>query len=189
MIQTALVFIKKKLDQYLVNSFKLDESVTVLNHLIDRDGSYPTKNQNKMVMTLINLDYETFNKQFQNSQRTSGINIVKTNPAIHFNLDLLFTASFDDYEEALKFLTATITFFQSNNSLNSQATPDIPDEIKKLNFEIEKTSYFEIHNLWNAMGAKYQPSIIYKVRHITIQSDEIKAIVSAVTNVTTEAQP
>ncbi|MDD5754264.1 MAG: DUF4255 domain-containing protein [Methylococcales bacterium] len=188
MIQTALVFIKKKLDQYLVNSFKLDESIAVLNHLVGQDGSCPKKNQNKMVITLINLDYETF-KQFQNpSQRTKDNSIVKTNPAVQFNVDLLFTACFDDYEEALKFLTATIAFFQSNNSFNSKTTPDIPNGIKTLNFEIEKTSYFEIHNLWNAMGAKYQPSIIYKVRHISIQSSEIKTIVSAVTDTDAKVQ-
>ncbi len=188
MIQTALVFIKKKLDQHLVNHFNLDESVAVLNHLVGQDGSYPQKNQNKMVITLINLDYDTF-KPFQNaSQRTQDNNFVKINPPVQFNVDLLFTACFDDYEEALKFLTATIAFFQSNNTFNLKSTPDIPDGITMLNFEIEKTSYFEIHNLWNAMCAKYQPSIIYKVRHISIQNSEIKAVSHAVIHTDVEGQ-
>lgn len=188
MIQTSLLFIKKKLDQYLTLRFKLEESITVLNHLISQDGSYPQKNQNKMVITLINLDYDT-NKQFQSKQqRLSDNDFIKTNPAIQFNVDLLFTASFDDYEEALKFLNATIAFFQSNNSLNAKTMPDIPSGIKMLNFEIENASFFEIHNLWNAMGAKYQPSIIYKVRQISIQNDEIKAIVRGVTDVEAKAK-
>lgn len=184
MIQTALVFVKKKLDQYLVNSFKLDGNVTVLNHLISPYGNeLPEKNRNKMVITLINLDYDT-NKQYQDKQyRTMGNGIAKTNPAILFNIDLLFTACFDDYEEALKFLNATIAFFQSHNSFNAKTTPDIPSGIKMLNFEIENATHFEIHNLWSAMGAKYQPSIIYKVRHVTVQGNEINAVVSAVTGV------
>jgi hypothetical protein len=57
-----------------------------------------------------------------------------------------------------------------------------------LNFEIENASYFEIHNLWSAMGAKYQPSIIYKVRHVTVQGNEIKAIAGAVTDVNAKVQ-
>lgn len=172
----------------MVNRFGLDESITVLNHLVNQDGSYPQKNQNKMVITLINLDYDT-NKQYQDTQHKARDNgIVKTNPAIQFNIDLLFTASFDDYEEALKFLNATIAFFQSHNSLNSKTTPDIPSGIKILNFEIENASYFEIHNLWSAMGAKYQPSIIYKVRHVTVQGNEIKSIVAAVTDVNAKVQ-
>lgn len=188
MIQTALVFIKKKLDQYLVNRFNLDESITVLNHLLSPDGSYPQKNQNKMVITLINLDYDT-NKQYQDSQqRVKDNGIARINPALLFNIDLLFTASFDDYEEALKFLNATIAFFQSHNSFNAKTTPDIPNGIKMLNFEIENASYFEIHNLWSAMGAKYQPSIIYKVRHVTVQGNEINGIVSAVTDIDAKVQ-
>ncbi|MFA7240081.1 MAG: DUF4255 domain-containing protein [Sulfuricellaceae bacterium] len=186
MIQSALVYIKKKLDQYLVNSFSLNESITVLNHLVNQDGSRPPKNQNKMVITLINLDYDT-NKQYQGSQHhVAGGGITKINPAIPFNLDLLLTASFDDYEEALKFLNATIVFFHGHNSFNAKTTPDIPNGIKMLNFEIQNASHFETHNLWSAMGAKYQPSIIYKVRHVTVQSNEINAMVSALTDVNTK---
>ena len=79
MIQTALVFIKKKLDQFLVTRFELDESVTVLNYLISPDGSYPKKNQNKMVITLINLDYDT-NKQFQDTQHRNRSDPYPKNP-------------------------------------------------------------------------------------------------------------
>lgn len=186
MIQTALVFIRKKLDQYLVNHFALEESITVLNHLTNQDSSSPKKNQNKMVLTLINLDYDT-NKQYQNTKHRAGDNgTVKVNPAVQFNLDLLLTASFDDYEEALKFLNASIAFFQSHNSLNVKSTPDLPVGIKALNFEIENSSFSEIHNLWSAMGAKYQPSIIYKVRHVTVQGNEIKDVVNNVADVNVE---
>lgn len=181
MISTALIFIRKKLDQHLINRFQLDESITVLNHLVSEDGSSEKKNRNKMVITLINLDYET-HKQYQDTKHRLGDNgVIKTNPASQFNLDVLFTACFEDYEESLKFLSTTIAFFQSHNSLNAKTTPDIPPGIKALNFEIENTSFFETHNLWSAMGAKYQPSVIYKVRHVTIQSDEIQRVSSLIT--------
>lgn len=189
MIKTALVFIKQQLDQQLVNRFSLDESIVILNHLLEPDGGVPQKNQNKMVITLINLDHETAKQYYGGQLRTPGGNITKVNPALHFNADLLFTANFDDYEEALKFLNATIGFFQANNSFNSKTTPDIPAPIKMLNFDIEKSTYAEIHNLWSAMGAKYQPSIIYKVRHLTIASDEVKAIVTSVTDLAVGVQP
>ena len=178
MIQNALVFIKKKLDQYLVNSFELDESITVLNHLVEQDGSFPQKNQNKIVITLINLDYQT-HKQFNtNHQRLDDNSFAKINTPVQFNMDVLCTASFDDYEEALKFLNATINFFQNYYSFNNKTNPDIPDGIQQLSLEIANSSYFETHNLWNAMGAKYQPSIIYKVRQVAIQSHDVKAFVT-----------
>ena len=180
MLQTALMFIKKKLDQYLTNQFEVEESITVLNHLISQDGSFPQKNQNKMVITLINLDYET-NKQFYGAQqRVRESHVAQVNPSVLFNVDLLFTASFDDYEEALKFLNATIAFFQTFSTFNHKNMPDLPKGIKMLNFDIANASFFEIHNLWSAMGAKYQPSIIYKLRHVTVQSDEVKGFVPVV---------
>ncbi len=188
MIKSALVFIKNQLDQYLVNRFDLDESTTVLNYLVEQNGSVPQKNQNKMVLTLINLDHET-SKQYYGGQQRIGNQSVKVNPAVHFNVDLLFTASFDDYDESLKFLNATISFFQGNNVLDEKKCSDMPDGITSLNFEIENSSYFETHNLWSAMGAKYQPSIIYKVRHVSIQNDEINRVLTNVSTVKSEVAP
>jgi len=181
MIQSTLVFIKQKLDQYLVNLFTLDENITVLNHLVNQDGSYPQKNKNKMVLTLINLDHGTDKQSKDAKLRAQDNAIGKINPPTRLNIDLLFTASFDDYEQALKVLNATITFFQSNNSFNAKTAPDIPSGIKTLNFDIENISYLEIQNLWSAMGAKYQPSIIYKIRAVTVQNNDIEAIVNPAT--------
>ncbi len=178
MIKTALVFIKQQLDQYLKNRFELEESVTVLNHLVGQDGLAPLKNQNKMVITLINLDHETAKQFYGSVPRSQQDTSLKTQPAVHFNVDLLFSASFDDYEEALKFLNATVCYFQANNSLNSQVTADMPQNITRLDFEIENSSYLEMHNLWSAMGAKYMPSMIYKVRHLTIDAEQIESEVT-----------
>lgn len=187
MIHNALTIIKNKLEQNLINRFGLDERIVVINGLVEHDGQVPQKNQNKMVLTLINLEEET-NKQFIGGQQKFSGSSAKINPAVVFNLVLLFTANFDDYEEALKFLNATITFFQANNSINTQNTPDLTDGISKLNFDIETANYREIHSLWSAMGAKYQPSIIYKVRSLVIQAGQlvteraqIKGISSGVT--------
>lgn len=183
MLQTALLFIKQKLDEYLLNSFELDESVTVLNHLVAQDGSSPAKNHNKMVITLINLDYDTTKPFYGGIQRGRDNQVIRSNPGNMFNVDLLFTACFDDYEEALKFLNATISYYQNHMIINRSVAPDLPEGMKALTFEIANSTYFETHNLWSAMGAKYQPSIIYKVRHVNVQSDDINVVVPAVTNV------
>lgn len=174
MIKNALVFTKKTLDEHLKNRFHLLEDVSVLNHLVDQEGGAPSKNQNKMVISLINLEHET-NKPFVNRYSTSGGNKFEAiNPSQRFNMDLLFTACFDDYEEALKFLTATVSYFQGCNSFTMKDHPDLPEGLGKLNFHIERLNYTETHNLWTAMGAKYQPSVIYKVGLITFQSLEVK---------------
>ena len=180
MLQDVLMFIKNQLDQFLVNTFELDEGVAVLNHLMQQDGSFPEKNKNKMVLTLINLDYET-NKACSNSRRRlADQSFVSINSPVLFNVNLLFTSSFEDYEESLKFLNSTIAFFQARPYFNQNNTPGMPKEIKAIYFDIENSSFFETHNLWSAMGAKYQPSIIYKIRHVTIQGGEIEGITPVV---------
>lgn len=173
MIDKSLAFIKNTINQSLKNSFNLEEDILVLNHLVDTDGGSPQKNENKIVLTLINLEYET-NQQYNISQRRIPPNkVVNLNPAVRFNMDILFTANFDDYNESLKFLSATIMYFQANSVMHHEGFPNMPKGLERLNFDIVNSSYSETHNLWSAMGAKYQPSIIYKARNISIQSGKI----------------
>ncbi len=136
MINKALVFIKNTVNQNLKNHFVLDENIAVLNHLVEQDGSVPQKNQNKMVLSLINLEHETNQPYAGRYRHLNSSRIESVSPAVRFNMDLLFTASFDDYEESLKFLNSTIEFFQANSSLNRSSNSDIPDGIDMLNFEV-----------------------------------------------------
>lgn len=105
------------------------------------------------------------------------------NPSQRFNLDLLVTSNFDDYNESLKFLNAVIQFFQSYVVLDATNFSNIPTGLNKLEFEIEKLNYNQMHSLWTAMGAKYQPSIVYKTRLITIQSYDNESFTPAINQI------
>ena len=176
MINSALSFIKQQLDHHLALNFALDESAVVVNSLLDLDGGVPKKNKNKVVITMINLDHETSRQYSTVQRRLNSQEVAAVSPAQYFNVDLLFTASFDDYQEALKFLSATIRFFQVNTSFKSDTMPDMPKGISRLNVEIENTNFLDTHNLWSVMGAKYRPSIIYKLRHIIFDSEQINTV-------------
>ena len=188
MIDVALLYVKDALNQYLVNRFGLDEDIVVLNNLTDPDGSVSQKNQNKIVITLINLDHETSQQYYGGSIRSNN-KVGHINQDVHFNLDVLFAAHFDNYSESLKFLTATVSFFQANNTFNRKNSPTMSQDITALKFEIENASYEKTHNLWSALGVKYQPSIIYKIRHVTVQAGQINAVSSVVTGSGVEARP
>ncbi|PCK08957.1 MAG: hypothetical protein COA42_06355 [Alteromonadaceae bacterium] len=188
MIDSALEFINDQLNQFLTINFGLDDEVTVLNNLVESNGSEPLQNQNKVIITLINLEQETA-KQFYGGQVRSGDQVATMSPAVHFNLDVLVTASFDNYNESLKFLTSAVGYFQANNVFNRKNQPSMPEGIEALHFEIENTPYEKTHNLWSALGAKYQPSIIYKVRHVTVQSEQVHTTVKSVEHTTGQAIP
>ncbi|WP_158992480.1 DUF4255 domain-containing protein [Mucilaginibacter sp. L196] len=189
MIAQAMQFMNSSLDQFLRNRFGLDESKVVLNNLIESNGSIPTINQNKLVISLINVEKET-NKAFYNHNRklTNG-NFSDVSPSERYNLIVLVSSNFDDYSETLKFLNAAILYFQANTVLDAQTSSNIPAGLHKLEFEVEKISYHQMQGLWTAMGAKYQPSIIYKMRLITIQANETEGFIPAVLQYSTTINP
>lgn len=180
MINTALQFTANVLDQFLRNRFGLNESVVVLNNVIDSDGSLPKINQNKVVISLINIDRETTRPFNVRNQKLENGNYVETRPPEKYNLDILLSSNFDAYSETLKFLNAMIFFFQANGVLDARTSSNIPGGLNKLEFDIEKITYHQMQSLWTAMGAKYQPSVIYKMRLITISGNETKGFIPAV---------
>lgn len=187
MISKALQFTKDALDQFLKNRFSLDESKVLLNNLIEANGSVPQINQNKVVISLINLEKETLKPFYVRNQKISNGNYSEVSPSERYNLMLLISSNFDDYSETLRFLNAVILFFQINPSLDAGSSSGIPVGLVKLEYEIEKITYHQMQGLWTAMGARYQPSVIYKTRLVTIQGNETEGFVPAVSNVSTDA--
>ncbi len=183
MIDVSLEFVRSVLDQFLVNRFALESSMVVLNGLVMPDGSAPQKNNNKVVVTLVNLEYET-SKQFFGEKRVGPHNASQISPAVCFNLHILVSACFDDYSEALKFLTASIGFFQANPSLSRASHPTMPAGVAALKVEIENSPASKMENIWMALGAKYSPSIIYKIRQIEVQSEQVSGVVPLVQDTT-----
>ena len=189
MIKEALKFIRESLNQNLKLRFGLNENVVVISRLIDQDSSVPLMNQNKIVLSLLNLEQETA-RQFTDRYTRLNNNVIQdVSPSQRFNLDIMFSASFDDYEESLGFLDATVAFFQANPSINSQTSSNLPEGIEKLNLDIEKLDYNQTYNLWSSIGAKYVPSVVYKVRLITIQSEEVVQLDPAIHSMDSQATP
>lgn len=185
MISKALQFTRDALDQFLRTKFRLDEGKVILNALIEANGSVPQINQNKVVISLINLEKETLKPFYNRNQKISNGNYSEVNPSERYNLVLLISSNFDDYTETLKFLNAVILFFQVNPVLDGGVYSTIPAGLAKLEYEIEKITYHQMQGLWTAMGARYQPSVIYKTRLITIQGEETQGFVPAVSDVST----
>ncbi|WP_289659412.1 Pvc16 family protein [Flavobacterium panacagri] len=182
MINQALQFTNKLLGQFLKHRFSLTEEKTSLNYLIEPNSALPKSNQNKVVLSLINIEKETNQPFYIRNQKLENGNYSNFNPTEKYNIDLLISSNFEDYIESLKFLDAVILFFQINNYIDASSSSSIPEGLTRLEFEYEKISYHQMHSLWTAMGAKYQPSIIYKMKLIKVQAHEIMEIIPSVKN-------
>ena len=189
MIEQSLLFAKSALDQFLKNKFDLTDDIVLINNIIETDGSIPLRNQNKVVISLINVAQETNQPFYNKAKKLSNGSFADMTPSDRFNLDLLITSQFDDYKETLKFLNASILFFQANQSIDSGSHSNLPNGINKLSFVLDQLDYSQIHNLWSAMGAKYTPSVVYKMKLIDIQAGEISKVTSAVTATSINVKP
>jgi hypothetical protein len=127
------------------------------------------------------LEEETTKPFYNRMEPVTDGSYVKKATSNQYNLFALVTPVFEDYSEGLKFLDATIQFFQINEMIDATKYANIPDGIVKLAYEFQKgENYMQMQNLWTALGAKYQPSVIYKMKMITIASDEIQGFESSV---------
>ncbi len=187
MILSAIQFTNTILEQYVRNSFQLTESRVILNDVIDENGSIPQSNQNKLVLSLINIERETIKPYNIRVQKIESGNYSSNAPVESYNLYLMLSSHFDDYAESIKFLNAGILFFQSHPVFDPTNYSDLPNGIQKLVFELDTINYHEMFNLWSAMGAKYRPSVIYKLRLLTLDPLQTEGFVSAVTEISNKS--
>lgn len=172
MIDVALLYIRDVIDQYLVTRLGVAGKSVILHSLSSAESVQLDTARNKVVITLIGLESE-INKQFYGGVRSEVSQVAHVNPPVYFNLGILISVNFDDYAEALKQLTCVIEFFQATPSLDRVNHPAMPAGLTALKFEIENSPSEKMHNVWTALGVNYLPSIVYKVRHVVVQSEQV----------------
>ena len=175
MIHPALDYICKELSSYLNETGKVE-----LKNLVKQDGSVDPE-LNKILCLLINVEEEKIanRKAFKyvkgpSSEDESRLIYGKRNPDLNLNLYILFVNHFEHYTESLKYLTRIVSFFQEKNvfvtdlDTNNGSTGST---LTRLVFELYTPNFEQINQLWGAIGAKYAPSLMYKLKMITVTSD------------------
>lgn len=177
MIKSALETIANELDEYLRLKFRVDNKRVVLSNIVNQDGSIAITDPNKIVFTLVSIHEE---KVLPNAQfRLTGNG---PNPPVCINLNVLVSAYFTAslYPESLRFLSVVIGFFQNKNVFDSQSSPGLDSGIDKIIFDIQNLSFNEQSNLWASLGAKYLPSVLYRVRMVVIEESMLSYDIASV---------
>lgn len=188
MIKESLKYVSNELDDFLRRKYNSQESRVQLGSILDQSGSIPEENKNKVLLTLVNLEHETATNTTLNG-RTSNGQFSEYHPPLSFNMNILFSGLFNQYEESLKFISDTIYFFQAKPIFNAQNSPGLDERVLQLTLEVLKMDSNATYNLWSSMGAKYVPSIVFKVRMLTFQADQVMEVVSLINNQGVEARP
>lgn len=193
MIHEALKFLVDELNEYLflkMGQQSGTESFVVRRRLVKADGT-EINQPNKVICQLINVEEERVGKAQVPISPPTGSGFPVRNPEIRLNLSVLFTAlSPDDevsgdtlgveedaeYHVSLKLLTYVIQFFQYRHYFTTENSPALDPAIGSLVVELYPISLENQNYLWATLGAKYRPSVVYKVRLVTIFDDTFRDI-------------
>lgn len=123
--------------------------------------------EDRIVLTLVNLEEEKTLRNGQSTTTTSQGKIVHL-PPIHLNLYLLFSMRFSSYDAALKNLSNVLLFFQQRPVFDVANTPGMPPGVEKLVFDLVTMSFEQQNQLWVILGSKHYPSALYKMRLVQV---------------------
>lgn len=166
MIFAALNHIHKNLNQHLQGLYEEPQEVAVISNVIEHDGSAVAYASNKLVLSLVQIEKDTL-PQASGSGRTFGFNGKKS---LHLNLYILILANFsgERYGEGLRMISRCINYFQRTPFFDHSNAPDLDVGIEKLILDIENVDFDNLPGIWNSVGGKCLPAIMYKVRMISV---------------------
>lgn len=178
MINTALDFLTKEINNFLELKNGVIGEKVYLTNVSKQDGSWAIPD-NALGVSLINIEEERVFKEQRTAYVNEAGNTETMNPEIKLNLYVLISAHFTDndgttqkYKEGLKQLSYVISLFQGKNVYTNENSPllySLDPNIKKLVVELYSYSFEQQYNFWSVIGAKYLPSVLYRVRLLRFQ--------------------
>ena len=137
----------------------LDDSLSGANSLKD-----------KAILTLVNVEEDRVARQQENFSR-GDVGTIYKQPPLYLNLYILFSINKDDYKDTLIWLSYIMQFFQHQKVFTPTAYPNLDSGIQKIMVDLFNLNFEQVNHLWSTMGGKYLPSVMYKVRQITVDED------------------
>lgn len=179
MIYESLSCLVDEMNEHFRSRLKVNEQKVILSSIVNQDGSIAIQGENKIVVTLVNIEKETAKSINQKSTSTNSA------PVLNVNLFILFSAYFSqgNYPEALRFLSFVIGYFVNKSTFNHSNTPGLDNKIDKLTFEIVDMNQDAVGNLWSSIGAKYMPSVMYKMRMLTFDDSFVREFRPSISNI------
>ncbi len=170
------------LNQYLKNTFDLSEDIVIVSNLVENDGSVVAQTNNKIVVFLANMEKDTMPQRQNSSAALSNDRLSINSKPLYLNLSIVVAANFTgaNYQESLKFISQVVSFFQKQPVFDHQNSPELDANIEKLILDIENVQRHDLSSMWSMFGAKYLPSIVYRVRMVTLDANAVQSRITKV---------
>lgn len=164
MIQKILTYYAGRLDEHLSRTRRQPEG----NAAVGQPGGASAEVPNKLLVSLLNVERETSGGIQPGMERTSG-GYARTYPPLLLNLIVLVSAVYDErrYADSLSALSDALRFVQSVPKFDVDGT--------SYTSELVGVSAQELNNIWTLLGGQYHPSVVCKIRRLTISGGDIAA--------------
>ncbi len=166
-----LFFLKDKVDNYNESTSSV---VEIVNIATLNDGDEFLDSTSPIVLSIINIEEDT-------TARNPNVYIPQTNPPQKYNnpsqhlvLSILFTAynkeqKKEKYEDGIKKLEHVMHCFQEERVFFIDVGTMVNPNVVKVILDMESLKISELNQLWSMLGNKYMPSVLYKMRLISVQ--------------------
>lgn len=178
MIYETLEIVKDQVSKYLELK-TADSNLVVLENVSKHDDPDINTMNDKVVLSLLNIEEEVSLKNNPNVKFKNGETIYKNSP-VNLNVFALFSANRSTYSRSLTALSYIIEFFQSKKiftQTNTPLNPSIPalGNIKEFRFiaELYTPTFEQLNYIWGTLGGKALPSVLYKISVVKIESDTL----------------
>jgi hypothetical protein len=176
MLKESLQFFADELNKYLISKGinSIDVPRVVLGNATRAyDENTPsgfTVINNRAIISLVNIEEDRVSKQQENYTKTPT-SIRYKSPPLFLNLYMLISINRNSYSDSLIWLGHVLQYFQFQNVFTPVSHPSLDSRIEKLIVELYSLTFEQVNHLWSVLGGKYLPSVLYKVRQVTVDED------------------
>jgi len=186
MIYDVLNILKTETKEYLMldGDNNISEDSVVIENIANADATTESKTQNKVCISLYNINEEQTLKNAPRHERVNGEMVYKSNPA-YLNLYVMISANRTSYEKSLKNISSVVEFLQDKPVFTNSNTSEVIAGVDEFKFKVDLYSLQpeQLSYTWGVLGGKVLPSALYKVSVIKLQKQAIKAAAPLITGI------
>lgn len=183
MLDVAVSFLADEFNSYLLRRTGSASLGQVVAGGIVNDKGELAIASGSVALALVNIEEERVVREQVPARLLAGGRELLLQPELKLNLTLLFAARMADYKTTLKALSNVLTFFQSHPVFTADAYPALDSRIGKIAMDLYSVTPETLNQIWASVGAKYQPSVLYRARLVTIQDQEPVVAGGAITDI------
>lgn len=166
MLHLAIQHVADALATYVQLQTGVPDAV-VASPLVEHGAQGGLAAPGKLVVTLVRIEEDRLSRSVEYHERIEGDRVRRVEPPTRLTAFLLVAATHDDYDEALKAVGHAVAFFQNVRSVDYAEIEGVEDA-GRLVLEMDSPSFEQLNHLWGTVGAKYLPSVLYRMRLLSV---------------------